>query len=256
MIDQIVQACSYLLENYPGAEETRVYLSSRLKKEHWEKWQFGFLPGIEEMSVLSSLIGEDILREHKIITSWSKKGAPNTIEKAYFQGQNLILPFRDAYGKAVGLVARSIFSPEKQAELQISKYKNSEEGSGFKKGQLLFALDLAKEAIEEEGMVVVVEGQMDAIAAHTAGMRHVVALGTSSMSFWQFSILMRYTHNVVLLLDNDESGEKGRAKIVRQFSNYCSIHNWYLPEQFKDIDEALKAYGGTVSSIPFRMEII
>ena len=72
------------------------------------------------------------------------------------------------------------------------------------------------------------------------------------MSDYQFSLLTRYTNDIFLLLDNDEAGEKGRKKIISKFSKFANIHNFYLPEPYKDIDEYLSQ--NSYESISFIMK--
>ena len=71
------------------------------------------------------------------------------------------------------------------------------------------------------------------------GLRNIVALGNANMTYYQFSVITRYTNNIFLLLDNDEAGEKGRKRIVDLFGKYANIRNFYLPDPYKDIDEFL-----------------
>ena len=108
-----------------------------------------------------------------------------------------------------------------------------------KKGNFLFGLYESKQAILDADLVYVVEGQFDAIKAWERGIKNVVALGTSSMSVYQFSVITRYTNNIILLLDNDEGGQKGRSLITKKFGNLANIQNWYIPKDYKDIDDYL-----------------
>jgi len=124
---------------------------------------------------------------------------------------------------------------------KISKYKNSSEKHNpkFKKGNHLFGLFENKKNIMEKNCVFVVEGQFDVIKAYEKGFNNVVALSNSNMTQYQISLITRYTDNIFLLLDNDEAGEKGRKRIVDMFGKYANINNFYLPMEYKDIDEYL-----------------
>jgi DNA primase len=55
--------------------------------------------------------------------------------------------------------------------------------------------------------------------------------------FYQFSVISRYSNNIFLLLDNDEAGEKGRKLIISKFGEKANIRNFYVPDEYKDIDE-------------------
>jgi DNA primase len=75
------------------------------------------------------------------------------------------------------------------------------------------------------------------------GFRNIVALGTSSMTPYQFSVISRYSNNMFLLLDNDFSGQKGRKRIISKFGHMANIRNFYLSDDFKDIDEYITKGG-------------
>jgi DNA primase len=94
-----------------------------------------------------------------------------------------------------------------------------------------------KQHIIDQNCVYVVEGQFDVIKAVEKGFKNIVALGTSNMNSYQFSVISRYTDNIFLLLDNDEAGEKGRKSAISKFGKLANIQNFYLPESYKDIDE-------------------
>jgi DNA primase len=77
------------------------------------------------------------------------------------------------------------------------------------------------------------------IKADEYGLDNVVSIGSASLSDYQFSLITRYTDNIHLLLDNDEAGERGRKRIMDRFKQYANIINFYLPQEYKDVDEYL-----------------
>ena len=147
------------------------------------------------------------------------------------------MPFKDPYGKIVGLVGRTLLSSDEMKQQNIPKYKNSKESKKFKKGNLLFGLYENKQTILSTDSVYVVEGQFDVIKAWEIGFRNVVALGNNNMTSYQLSVISRYTNNIFLLLDNDEAGQKGRKRIIKKYGHLANIRNFYIPEDYKDIDE-------------------
>ena len=253
MLDKIVESCRYLLHNFPEANDCKSYLNSRLTRESQDKFQFGFFPDIHNLQVLMDMVGEDVLRQEKLYNN-SRKIAdslgPRTIQWSYFENHPLILPFRNIYGEIVALVGRTMLPEEEWKALKISKYKNTPESPSFKKGNLLFGLYENKQAIIDENCVYIVEGQFDVIKANEKGFKNIVALGNSTMTPYQFSVISRYTDNIFLLLDNDDAGRKGRRLIVDKFGKLANIQNFYLPESYKDIDEYFIKSGE--ESISFR----
>lgn len=237
MLEKITEACRFLLHDFPGAEKVREYLDSRLTKESQEKFHFGYYPGWEEISLLTDIVGEDALLQYELIYYKDIEDSlfPRSIPVSKFDKMPLVLPFRDVYGQVVGLVARTLLDEAGQKEAKIPKYKNTV----FKKGNYLFGLYENKKDIVEQGSVYVVEGQFDVIKAGERGIKNVVGLGTSKMTPVQFCSLCRYTDNIYLLLDNDDSGRKGRRAITDKFGKMANFHNLYLPLEYKDIDEYL-----------------
>jgi len=237
MYAKIVESCRFLLNNFPEAQEVKNYADTRLRENSQDKFQFGYFPNIFNLKAITDLVGEEDLRDIKLLFTKTIEDSlyPRTINELYFEYHPLIFPFKDAYGNVVGLVGRSLLSDEELKRLSLHKYKNTK----FKKGNFLFGLHESKQAILDADLVYVVEGQFDAIKAWERGIKNVVALGTSSMSVYQFSVITRYTNNIILLLDNDEGGQKGRSLITKKFGNLANIQNWYIPKDYKDIDDYL-----------------
>lgn len=239
MLDKIVESCQFLLNNYPEANESKLYLDSRLNKESQEKFQFGYFPNVQNITALIDLVGEDVLIKEKLLYTRDIEDSlfPRKVKSSYFEEYPLIMPFRDVYGKVAGLVGRTLIGEDERRERKLSKYKNTLESSIFKKGNLLFGLYENKQAILTSGCVYIVEGQFDVIKASEVGLKNIIALGNCNMTSYQFSVISRYVNNIMLLLDNDESGEKGRKRIISKFGKFANIQNFYLPDSYKDIDE-------------------
>jgi DNA primase len=225
----IVNTCQELLNSYPGAIPTKEYISNRLKESSQTKFKFGYFPNSENLPALTDQINKDTLINLNLLKSnLIEDSSPRTVITNYFENHPLIMPFHDPYGNIVGLVGRSITDNK-----SIPKYKNTQ----FIKGNYLFGLFQNKEYILKKGHVFLVEGQLDVIKANEIGLNNIVALGTNSMTNYQFSVITRYCNNLILLLDNDQAGIEGRKRIVKKFSSLATIRNFYVPECYKDIDE-------------------
>ncbi len=216
------------------------YLNSRIEPGLQEKFQFGYFPDSSNLNLLTDLIGEDELRNNGLLYSKLIEDAfcTRSILFSHFNDYPLVMPFKDCHGRIIGIVGRTLLSDAEMKQKQISKYKNT---SGFRKGNHLFGLFENKKSIIENNSVYIVEGQFDVIKAMEKGITNIVALGTSNMTVAQFGLILRYTNNLFLLLDNDEAGIKGRKVIMSKFGALANIKNFYLPEEFKDIDECLKS---------------
>jgi DNA primase len=125
-----------------------------------------------------------------------------------FRGR-LMFPICDEQGRVIAFSGRILQGDEKSA-----KYVNSPETPIFTKGKVLFALDKAKRAILDAGHAIVCEGQLDTIACHTAGVRHVIAPQGTALTADHARILKRYVDEVVLCFDGDKAG---RNASIRSF---------------------------------------
>ncbi|MGC4099652.1 MAG: DNA primase [Nitrospira sp.] len=101
----------------------------------------------------------------------------------------------------------------------IPKYLNSPDTVLFKKGQTLFALDHAREAIARTKTVIVVEGYFDAIALHQVGLTHTVATLGTALTSEHIQILRRFASKVVLLFDPDAAGVRAALRGLDLFVN-------------------------------------
>lgn len=238
MYESIIDSCRYLLESYPGAQECRDYLDSRLSNESQESFNFGYFPPIDEIVALTSLVDEEYLKDCRLFYKRTISDSLSSRDSKflYFDNYPLVMPFRDAYGDIIAIVGRTLLSDKDREKKSISKYKNTV----FKKGNYLFGLFEAKIDIIRQNCVYVVEGQFDVVKSMENGLNNIIALGSASMSAYQFSVINRYTNNIFLLLDNDDAGEKGRQSILSKFGRFANIKNFYLPESYKDIDEFFK----------------
>ncbi len=235
--ESVINCCRDLLLNFPDAKDIADYADKRLSHNGQETFTFGYFPTNNNLQTLINTIGETKLKELELLDR--KIINDRNVFYSRMQEHNLVMPYRDVYGNVIGIVGRTIFDDEKRKDLDIPKYKNTSRATGLAKGSHLFGLYNAKKYIIENNCVYVVEGQFDCITAYDKGLKNVVALGTSSMTFEQFALLTRYTNNIMLLLDNDDVGKSGTEKIIKNYSMYANIRIIELPRGVKDIDEFL-----------------
>jgi DNA primase len=139
----------------------------------------------------------------------------------YFR-HRLIFPIRDIRGRVVGFGGRA-FGNDKP------KYLNSPQTLLFEKNSVLFAIDMAKDAIKLAGQVVIVEGYVDAVIAHQYGTKQTVACIGSAITERHIQQLKKLTKQVTLALDPDAAGSA------------ATEHG---------IQEALKAFDRTIVPVP------
>lgn len=116
-----------------------------------------------------------------------------------FRGR-LMFPVADVQGRVLGFGARKL------GGARGPKYVNSPTTTIYRKSELLFGAHQARAAAAKTGVVIVVEGYVDALAMHQAGVVNTVALMGTAVSGEQIAVLKRLAPTVVLMLDGDDAG--------------------------------------------------
>jgi DNA primase len=197
-----------LWESDSGAG-ARDYLASRgLGEEVCREFRLGYAPGGARLA--SAALQEGYTQEELLAV-----GLANRRGNDYFQ-RRIVFPLADARGRVRGFQARKLHDDD---PLQ-AKYVNSPEGELFRKGDLLYGLDTARQAIAREDRAVVVEGNTDVLALRQAGFAPVVASMGTSLTEAQLRELARLTKRLFLCFDSDAAGQdatlRGMELAVRQ----------------------------------------
>lgn len=203
--DKLYQAVSlaeqFYREKLQESTVAKEYAKSRgITGETARDWGIGFAPddwrtfltyAQEKGLEIPTLLNAGLIKE-----SDGKKGT------YYDRFRNrLMFPIRDIAGRTVGFSGRTLSTDKEEA-----KYLNSPETDIYKKSELLYGLDKAKQEIRARGYVLVVEGQMDLMLCHQAGFLNTIALSGTAFTQTQMSLVMRFAKNVMLALDSDKAG--------------------------------------------------
>jgi DNA primase len=173
----------------------REYLASRgFGEEIARAFRLGFAPGGPTLA--RAAIAQGFTQEEL-----RAAGLGNTRGNDYFN-RRLLFPLADARGKVRGFQARKLFDDD---PLQ-GKYVNSPESDLFKKREMLYGLDTARQAIAKQGRAVIVEGNPDVIALRQVGFEPVVAAMGTALTEPQLRELNRLTKKVFLCFDADAAG--------------------------------------------------
>ncbi len=201
----------HALREASEAEPARRYLERRgLDAQTIERFQLGFAPAAFD-ALTAYLRARDFRDEELVDAGLASAGDHGPYDR--FRAR-LMFPIRDERGRVVGFGGRSL--PELEDPSRPGpKYLNTPQTPLFDKGGLLYALDLAREGIRATGRAVIVEGYMDAIAAHQFGFTNVVATMGTALTERQVSLLKRYTRNVVVALDADVAGSEATLRGVQ-----------------------------------------
>ncbi|HZU04695.1 MAG TPA: DNA primase [Chloroflexota bacterium] len=198
-----------LLAQQPIGEVARRYLLGRgVQPETWERFTLGYAPD-GGTALCDHLLGagftaEDLVAAGLATTREDAAPGPEALRDRF--RHRLMFPIRDAQGRTIGFGGRTL-TPD-----GLPKYLNTPQTALFEKGAVLYALDLARDAIRAERRAVIVEGYLDAVQAHQAGFRNVVAALGTAISERQLAPLGRLAEEIVFALDPDAAGDSATLR--------------------------------------------
>lgn len=191
-----------LLKTEQGAL-ARGYLESRaVDAESIERFRLGYAPA-DRSWLHRFLSSKGYSAEFLAGSGLFSKQYP----RSAFFADRLMFPIADRRGRTVAFGARLLRG-------EGPKYLNSSESDLFKKGESLFALDLASQEIRKAKEAYVCEGYMDVIALHRAGVRTAVAPLGTAFTEDQARLLSRWAEKVNLVFDADGAGQAAAVKGV------------------------------------------
>ena len=205
-----------------------VFYSRELNRNTIVDFRIGYAPNSK-----NSLI-EFLKKKGYSLQEAKEAGLVNRFDGDLFKGR-MMIPFLDANtGEVIGFTGRIIEKGE-------PKYLNTPETRLFNKGRFIFGLSQAKEAIRKSNFVVIVEGNMDVISSHQAGVKEAVATSGTAMTENHLKILSRLTTDIRLAYDGDEAGVKAAERAIMlagKIGISLSVISGY--GKAKDPDELIK----------------
>ena len=125
-----------------------------------------------------------------------------------FRGR-LMFPIQNESGKVIGFGGRAMKTGDEP------KYLNSPETSIYRKSFVLYNLHRAKDAMRKLEQVVLVEGYMDVIGVHSAGVREVVASCGTALTNTQVRVLKKHTDHIIVNFDPDTAGANAAERSIQ-----------------------------------------
>ena len=119
----------------------------------------------------------------------------------------VMFPVHTVSGKVVAFGGRVM-----QNNPKVGKYINSPESEIYHKSDHLYGIYFAKQAIIQKDFCIMVEGYLDVISLHQAGIKNVVASSGTSLTIEQIRLVHRFTNNMLLLYDGDKAGIKASLR--------------------------------------------
>lgn len=190
------QAC--LVRNKTVCEY--VFYKRNLNRKTVAEFKIGYAPGS------GKALTEALKKRGYSEAELDAAGLLNRFKADLFRDR-MTVPFIDTTGNVIGFTARILGSGE-------PKYLNTPETILFNKSKFIFGLFQAKESIRRSGFVIIVEGNMDVISSHQAGVKEAVATSGTAMTEQHLKSLANLTSDIRLAYDGDEAGVKATERAI------------------------------------------
>lgn len=226
----------YILLNHETAGVAREYLQKRgINSDTIEQFQIGFAPpswdGLIQFLRKKGISGAELEKLGLVLAR--TKGSQGYYDR--FRNR-IMFPIWNIQGKIVGFGGRVL-------DDALPKYLNSPESLVFNKSHNLYGLNKALDSIRQNDKVIIVEGYLDVITCHQAGIHNVVASLGTALTREQGKLLMRYTREVIMAYDTDAAGVKATMKGWQLLDDLgCRVKVVSIPEG-KDPDEFIRNHG-------------
>jgi DNA primase len=168
-------------------------------------FRFGYSPNSTD-TLKKYLLGKGFSEKELLDSGLVVKRDNDTIDM--FRNR-LMVPLSDTQGKPVGFTARQLDNNK-----NAPKYINTKATILYDKSRQLYGFSQAKEAIRKSGYVVVVEGNLDVVASHQAGINQVVASAGTALTTSHLKSLQRFTGDVRLAFDDDRAGQEAAERTI------------------------------------------
>jgi len=258
-----LEAATIFYEEQLGKESEAIsYLKRRgVKPETIAKWRIGFAPGppsygwraAKEYLEARAYTRDELLKAGLIKTTEGGKEPFDVFR------DRIMFPMAEPSGKIVAFSGRILHPDEKSP-----KYVNSPETLLYKKSELLFGYDKAKNGIRHLNFSLIVEGQFDVVMCHQAGYSNAVAVSGTALTVQHVQLLERLSDRVVLALDADRAGisaMKKAADVMLRRGLDVKVAELPLGKDPADVisvdpDEFKKVIGGSVHIIEFLLHVL
>ena len=207
-----------------------VFYKRNLNRGTVEKFRIGYAP-MEGKALLTFLKKRGFKKREM-----DDAGLLNQYGGDLFKGR-MMIPLMDTVGAVVGFTGRVV----NDKDTKSPKYLNTPETFLYNKGRHVFGLSQAKEAVRRSDFVVVVEGNMDVISSHQAGVSEAVATAGTAMTEMHVKALSRLSNDIRLAYDGDEAGVAAAERAIGVASKmgvYLSVIDDYAG--CKDADELIQ----------------
>ena len=218
-------------------QEPLNYLLKRgLKKSIIEEFKIGFVPWKNNFY-------EDLLKkytEEEISLTGLYYKSDKTEKFIDRFNSRIIFPINNISGETIAFGGRII------RDSKLAKYINSPETEFYKKGNMIFNLDKAKDSRSETDNVLIVEGYMDVVTLYASGLRNVISNSGTALTERQIDLIWKFFSNPIICLDGDQSGQNAALRIAEKLFPFINERNkifFSMIPEGKDPDEFIRENG-------------
>lgn len=203
--------------NTPDAEKLRNYWTQERKfsLDVAKKYEIGYA-GYDSKTLIRLMLDAGFRNDTiKASGIFYYKDDEKDIMRGILRFRNrMIIPIHDIQGRVVGFSSRVVKGITPEDNFSNAKYINSPETDIFHKGNLLFGLYHARQYIDDESSLWMVEGQFDVIRCWECGINTAIAPQGTSITDTQLNMIRRYTTHINCLLDGDSAGQKAALRML------------------------------------------
>src|SRR3989344_3432728 len=200
LLNVLEEATLFFEKELSNNEAALRYIESRgITPETIKKWRIGYAPA-EWRTLYGYLVGQGYDKNIILKAGLSKISTEKISEPYDVFRDRIIFPLFDANGTVIAFSGRAL------AKDTEPKYLNSPDTSVFTKGEVLYGLDRAKEDIRKKNYAVLVEGQIDLVLSHQAGVTNTVASSGTAFTLAHLQRLKRLSSRIILAFDGDKAG--------------------------------------------------
>ncbi len=206
-----------------------VFKQRRLSKRVVQDFQIGYAP--DTGNALTGILLKRGFSKKEIADA----GLANRFGGDMFRGR-MMVPLMDPAGQVIGFTGRIIGEVP-----NAPKYLNTPQTLVYDKSRHIFALSQAKEAIRKTGHAVMVEGNLDVVSSHQAGVHQTVATAGTAMTEYHLRAIKRLTGDVRLAYDGDAAGVAATERAIEIAARVgVDLTIITLPDTAKDPDELIQ----------------
>lgn len=240
-----------------AANPVREYLAERgVNQASIEKFKIGFAPLSWSWLVdraQSTSFSPEVLEACDLVCANKHGGWYQR-----FRGR-VLFPIRDTQARPIAIGGRLVPGLMEEGEDRQGKYVNSRETRLFSKSENLYALNMARDYVQQTNVVdkrlTIVEGYTDVVAAWQSGLKNVVAALGVALNDRHMRLIKRFADGITLVLDGDEAGQRTMNKALDLFvANDIDLRILSLPQGLDPFDFLMEnggdAFQAMIDSAP------